>query len=361
MKSKLSLGLLVVSLLLLSTTISFADQCVVLGKAQVETAKFFYLKNGATMYHYCKPCGDAAARAEVINSVRFKQSGDEWEIAVNEEIIDVAYVYVLFKNRYHNLANLVGCSTTDVPLYLHPDYLPSEAKQKLSETYVPSDTEVSKALHVYVEPFKRHGDRAPSKDTLEIVYGLFYLFLRETFIFPGFDINFRYCKEKSGYQAYFDPSSSSIVICNEYHAKLLNQNLDRALPWTFFHEVGHALLFYWDDPLYSNEDVADEFATVISLMMGEEGKKIISEAVNEWKTHPSFFESLAKIFINDRHTVSIQRARNISAWVSNSENLKRQWFKKLAPHMQTKALKSMINKPESWMDTDLIEKELKRR
>lgn len=278
---------------------------------------------------------------------------NDYNILINQKEIDLAYVYVPdAKGNYINLAILAGCPAIDVSKYLS-ETAPAPAPAPTGDTVEGNNV---KALHVYVEPLKNPGNKAWFIDTLDVTYGLFYFFLRETFEFPDFNIYFKYCNQNN---AFFD--HHNIIICNEHVIELLNKGLEKSLPWTFFHEVGHALLYFWDDPLYNNEDVADEFATVILLMMGNEGEKIILEAVNNWKTHPSFFESISKLFADDRHTVSVQRARNITNWVSNSETLKKQWLKKLMPHMHTKALKRMFAKPDPWMDVNLIEKELHKR
>ncbi len=209
--------------------------------------------------------------------------------------------------------------------------------------------------HVYVQPFKV--DKSGRlKDTLEKVYETYYFMLKALFIFKDFHINFRYCGQVSAFS-----NPEGIIICNELVAKLANERHEKALSWYFFHEAGHSLLRSWDYPLWDNEDVADEFATVMLLMGGNAGKEIILDTIKEWQTHPSFFESLSKLFMNDRHSVSIQRARNISNWTKDSENLKRRWLKILVPNMQTKVLKGTLQNPERWVDTELIERELQRR
>jgi hypothetical protein len=206
-----------------------------------------------------------------------------------------------------------------------------------------------------VQPFKV--DKIGLKEKLE-TYEAAYSWLRRLFIFNDFNIYFRYCGQIN---AFSNPQDGSITICNELVVKLVNEGHGKALPWVFFHEVGHSLLRLWDYPLWDNEDAADEFATVILLMEGDAGKGVILDAIKEWQTYPSFFESLAKLFTDDRHSISIQRARNIANWMKDSENLKRRWLKILVPNIQTEALKGILRRPAPWVDTELIEKELQRR
>lgn len=218
---------------------------------------------------------------------------------------------------------------------------------------------LSSTSNVYVQPFKRPGGHEIFINSLKDTYEFYYLMLKMILNFPDFNIYFKYCGQENAF------STPDIIICNEYVAKLVNSNHEEALPWIFFHEVGHSLLRLWDYPLWDNEDAADEIATVLLLLMtGEMGRDIALEAIRVWETYPSFFESISKTFINDRHTISIQRARNISMWIKNSDDLKRRWSKMLVLHMRTELLKGTRNNPEPWMDEkliELIEKELQKR
>ena len=114
--------------------------------------------------------------------------------------------------------------------------------------------------------------------------------------------------------------------------------------------------------MWDNEDAADEFATVFILMANDnEARLALRQAVNEWISKPSDLEAKGILRRSDRHTISIQRARNILQWEQNADDLKRRWLKIFVPHIKTYHLQQLKNKPEPWMDLYLIENELKKR
>jgi hypothetical protein len=68
-------------------------------------------------------------------------------------------------------------------------------------------------------------------------------------------------------------------------------------------------------------------------------------------------ETLLKLFGDDRHPLSVQRAQNILGWVKDPQ-LAWKWQKILVPHMQTTLLKRLRQHPTPWTDLPLVEKEL---
>jgi hypothetical protein len=59
----------------------------------------------------------------------------------------------------------------------------------------------------------------------------------------------------------------------------------------------------------------------------------------------------------DRHPLSVQRARNIIDWLEDPE-LVRRWQSVLVPHMQTRILRALAVHPKEWTDVALVKKEL---
>lgn len=212
----------------------------------------------------------------------------------------------------------------------------------------------SKGVQVYVMSLLSHplAQHTELKKSLEQFYGK----LNEFFDFPGFDIYVGNCGEENA------KSTPDIIICMELMEGLYKRGNTASLAWTILHELGHSLLRLWDYPLWDNEDAADEFATVF-LLMGNDNETRISlrQAVNEWISKRSDLEAKAILQRSDRHSISIQRARNILNWEKNSDELKRRWFKIFVPHIKTSILQQLKLKPEPWMDMYLIENELKRR
>lgn len=211
----------------------------------------------------------------------------------------------------------------------------------------------SKYVRVYVinllnQPLPYHVE-------LQRVHEKFYKALKDIFEFPGFDIYIKHCGQEN---AFSDPN---ITICFELIDGLYKRGNLASVTWIFFHELGHSLLRLWDYPLWDNEDAADEFATVFMLMGGAENRLVLRQAVSEWLSKPSDQEAKAILKQSDRHSISIQRARNILNWEKNADELKRRWLKIFVPHIKTNVLQQMKMKPEPWLDIGLIENELKKR
>jgi hypothetical protein len=180
-----------------------------------------------------------------------------------------------------------------------------------------------------------------------------YQGIKRLFIFDDFRISIRHCGVENAF------SNPDITICTELVATLHDQNLDEAVAFVLFHELGHTLLRLWNYPLWDNEDAADEFATTI-LILGKK-KEMALKAAQWWASQTSEKEALSKLWMDDRHSVSPQRARNIIRWLNQEDELVRRWLRILVPNMQTQALVSMRDDPDPRLDKNLIRAEIERR
>jgi hypothetical protein len=182
----------------------------------------------------------------------------------------------------------------------------------------------------------------------------FYNGLRQLFVFPDFRVSIRHCGFEN---AFSDPN---ITLCMELIEKLADQDLHDAVQFVLFHELGHTLLHLWGLPGWDNEDMADEFATVF-LMLTDQDTTALA-AAQWWASEASEEEVRAKLWIDDRHTLSPQRARNIIAWLNQRDDLLRRWQKLLIPNMQTEVLKKLASGQESGVeDLSGVRAELARR
>ncbi len=188
-----------------------------------------------------------------------------------------------------------------------------------------------------------------SAQTFQQIYDGF----KQVFIFKDFKISLMHCGFEN---AVSDPN---ITICLELIEDLDNKGLISAVTFILLHELGHTLLQDWGLPLSDNEDVQDEFATVLCLM--GEAKESAAAAAQFWANLTSEEEALSKLYIDDRHTISPQRARNIVNWISQQDELLRRWQKMLIPNMQSDALRKLDKESDPWIDHELIRSELKRR
>lgn len=187
----------------------------------------------------------------------------------------------------------------------------------------------------------------------------FYNWTQQQFTLPSFDVHMGHCGESN---AFYSPSENQIKLCNELVEEVTSKGLNGAVPFILYHELGHAVLHLWDYPLSDNEDVADEFATVLTILSGQQNEAFA--AANWWASgteQKNQAEALYKIYTNDRHTISPQRARNIIGWLNNSDSLMRRWQKILVPKMQTQALHELDARNSIWVDRQFIASELSKR
>jgi putative metallopeptidase DUF4344 len=189
--------------------------------------------------------------------------------------------------------------------------------------------------------------------TPQQIFNTMYDALKEAFVFDDFQLSIQHCGLEN---AFSDPN---ITICTELVESLRDQNLDQALAFILFHELGHTFLRSWAQPGWDNEDMADEFATAL-LVMGKEDQTALS-AAQWWASRTSEQEALAKLWLDDRHTVSPQRARNIIRWVNQPDELTRRWLRVLIPNMQTAALEKALDDADPRIDKALVRGELAKR
>lgn len=184
-------------------------------------------------------------------------------------------------------------------------------------------------------------------------YEKLYGAMQKLFEFRDFNIYIQHCGTSNAW------SNPNITICRELSSDLAAQGLDGAVFFVLMHELGHTLLRLWDYPLSDNEDVADEFATVMTILLEQE--TAARQAAQWWATQTSKNDAIAKLYINDRHTLSPQRARNIDGWLANKNDLMYRWQKIFVPNLRTEALKALTTHQKPWVDRNLVQAELDRR
>lgn len=184
--------------------------------------------------------------------------------------------------------------------------------------------------------------------SMQKAYENIYNDLKHMFIFNDFNINVKTCGMENAF------SNPDITMCIELIDSLKKQNLPNAVVFVFLHETAHSLLNLWNYPTYDNEDVVDEIATVLAIMSGHED--IALEAAQYWAEKPLIKRS---VYIDDRHSISQQRARNIIKWINKKPELISRWINLLAPKMTNEALKKLAtvsNAPFSSAITEEIKK-----
>jgi hypothetical protein len=162
--------------------------------------------------------------------------------------------------------------------------------------------------------------------------------LRTVFIMEPIDYQLVDCKSSNSYA-----QGSKVLICRQHLETLQQQAGDKEtaehlILFTLMHETSHVLLTQWQYPFNNNEDVVDEFAVVLTRLMKKDDA-VISQATY-FEQQPSKAEYEHILANNDRHTLSIQRARNLRGWAEDKSLLAR-WMPVLIPHVQSDQLKAI--------------------
>jgi hypothetical protein len=199
---------------------------------------------------------------------------------------------------------------------------------------------------------------AGQKRSAEDILRRFEQQLHQIFVFDPFPAGVRQCGTPKAFAG-----TSGIVLCTEYVHHLYNILKDQkrakdALSFSIFHEVSRLLLSQWNHPSSASENAADEFATVLMIMVNQRERAIAT--AEYFVTNPSASEALRELFGDGRHPISVVRAQNILNWARDPE-LARKWQKVLVPHMQISFLKKLRQQPTPWADLSLVEKELAQR
>ena len=97
-----------------------------------------------------------------------------------------------------------------------------------------------------------------------------------------------------------------------------------ALVGIVYHEVGHSLLSLWGLPGHNNEDTADEFAVQLALRTPNEAK-IIDQFASFFESGDPWMEARVMIEQGDRHSLGVQRVRNIRSALKAPKELTDRW------------------------------------
>ncbi|PYS50505.1 MAG: hypothetical protein DMF68_07015 [Acidobacteria bacterium] len=142
-------------------------------------------------------------------------------------------------------------------------------------------------------------------------------------------------KDEDPTNAWYNPNNHSITMCyglikksedlfknNEKTEKDLDEAVLGSTAWTFYHEMGHALIdIYKIAHTGKEEDAADELSTYILISSGDAGEKAALDGAEDFYREASEDNDLSEEQFADVHSLSKQRFYNIICWVygSNTE------------------------------------------
>jgi hypothetical protein len=135
--------------------------------------------------------------------------------------------------------------------------------------------------------------------------------------------------EECGFpNAQYDPETHTIEICYEYavqFARLYNATdpasrtraVLNTLRYTFFHEVGHAMIDVFDLPNTSNEEEAADFFAAYTLL-NEESEDAAYAIIQSAYTKNAQSDDFSSTSLADEHPLNQQRYYNLLCWVLGS-------------------------------------------
>ncbi len=210
----------------------------------------------------------------------------------------------------------------------------------------------SKSVKVMVNAARSGADQLESANK---ILRTFERQLHRVFVFAPFTFETKQCGEPKAFI-----EGAGIVLCTEYLYQLYDVLKDKqiaqsALAFSIFHEVGRMLLSEWHHTLSDEKRTANEFATVLMIMVnqGKRAGDISRYLIN----HPYESKLLRKRLHDLRHPLSVETSRKIIDWLKTPK-LVQKWQKVLVPHMQTRLLKKLYQHPTDWTDLPAIKKEL---
>ncbi|MBI3392949.1 MAG: hypothetical protein HY039_07155, partial [Nitrospirae bacterium] len=177
---------------------------------------------------------------------------------------------------------------------------------------------------------------------------------------PGFPVHFKRCGIANAFGG-----PLGITMCYELYWEFERLLKDRRLAglawnWVFYHELGHTLLYHLNYPGWDNEDLADEFGAFVALLVGERDGIIATS--KHFAENTSIVAAVSKIFSDDRHSLSAQRARNLYHWLAQPHDIMSRWHHQFLRNTQTAYLRRItVGNTPGWVDAEEVNGELRRR
>lgn len=194
---------------------------------------------------------------------------------------------------------------------------------------------------------------------IETVFSNLYALLKSKFIFPDFNIRVEPCGQVNASSDTF--GNGDIHYCTEMISQLSKTNNQGAFAAIFFHEAGHSLLGLWGIPGNNNEDIADEFSTYILMSSGPSGYALLDRSLEFWQNRDSVQEAQNMLVNGDRHSLSIQRVRNIKENMQKGDSFIRRWNQLIYQHATDETLNKIAKNPSYGDDANLAQGVLDQR
>ena len=130
-------------------------------------------------------------------------------------------------------------------------------------------------------------------------------------------------------------STPDIYICSELIGELVEKGLPKAIFPIILHELAHSLMRLWKIGDFSDEDMADEFATVIMAIASPDS---VNELARWFDGMDQKSEAVLKTAVNSRHSMSKVRAENMRRLLKNPQSAIAKWSRLMEPHLKKQRL-----------------------
>jgi|GEM_PF-1483920 len=167
--------------------------------------------------------------------------------------------------------------------------------------------------------------------------------MHESYIFDDFNIFIAPCGQEN---AFSHGDTGDITICTELFFKLSQSDHPGAILGVFFHEIGHTLLNLWDLPGWRNEQMVDEFSTIVLLAAGE--REALEQTIKFFSGHDPIAQAVIAQTQNTPHPLSVQRMRNIGEIIDYPDDYMRRWARLFYQHAKTETLRSELKSTDKY-------------
>jgi len=130
-------------------------------------------------------------------------------------------------------------------------------------------------------------------------------------------------------------STPDIYICSELIGELAEKGLSNAIFPIILHELAHSLMRLWGIGDFSDEDMADEFATAIMAIAAPDS---VNELARWFDGMDKRSEAVLKTAVNSRHSISKVRAENMRQLLKNPQPVLAKWSKLMEPYLKKQRL-----------------------
>lgn len=150
---------------------SFADQAMLIKKADAEKASHF-LEKGTKIREFCAPCGDKAWTEITADVIEIRNNPSDSEILINDKSIDLAYIYIEKDGKWRNLAMLTGISVSGVSEVLPQNISAKKAESKPEKPPEKSSEKVHRIDKITDDCMEKDGSTAGMSECMNQAYQL---------------------------------------------------------------------------------------------------------------------------------------------------------------------------------------------